>query len=238
MDLADWVNQEALALWRETFKSQEDILLPLVYSPLKKSALLFIGLNPSDHLIKLKKILNDTELCPNNFNLKEFYSFSNLYNFDLPLSQKFEQCSRENYPYFKKFDKISKDTKLYWEHIDLFFYRITSQKDFIKKIYINKKRGELTEFGKCQLELSKELITKINPQIIVVVNAYASTIFEYEFKAKFNEEKGYHEIELNNKILPVFLGSMLTGQRALDNYTFERLKWHIRQAIKGIKDES
>jgi hypothetical protein len=89
----------------------------------------------------------------------------------------------------------------------------------------------LTEFGRSQLELSKNLICEINPITIVVANATASKIFKKEFNATFNYNVGHHEIELNNQQIPVFLCSMLTGQRAMDNYSVIYLQWQIKQAI-------
>jgi hypothetical protein len=88
------------------------------------------------------------------------------------------------------------------------------------------------------LEFSKQLIRKINPITIVVANVSASKIFEEIFVATFNDKLGHHEIMLNNnRKIPVFFCSMLTGQRAMDSYSFERLKWQIGQTIKGIRNE-
>jgi hypothetical protein len=231
MDLADWVNQETLALWKKTFNAQGDELLPLIYPPIKKSALLFIGLNPSFNQKALKRNLRGTPYAEKN--VKDFYHYSSIDNFDLESAKNIVQLTRDKYPYFKRFKEIARSVDKDWEHIDLFFYYETSQSTIRKKIKNNNPR----DFWRNQLVLSKELIREAKPIIIVRANAYASTIIENEFNARYNKEKGYHEIKLNNKTLPVFLEGMLTGQRALDNYSFERLKWHIRQTIKGIKDE-
>ena len=71
----------------------------------------------------------------------------------------------------------------------------------------------------------------VDPKVIAVANAQASRIFEDKFKAVFDEKKGYHTIQLNHQTIPVFLGSMYYGQRAMDNYSFHYLKWHIKQAL-------
>ncbi len=82
------------------------------------------------------------------------------------------------------------------------------------------------------------------PKIIVVDNTLARTFLgkdkvgevdiwlDYEFK--FDEEIGTY---LWNNI-PVFFTSMLTGQRALDNGSFERLKWQVKRALKIINERS
>jgi hypothetical protein len=232
MDSVDWVNQQSLALWKKTFNAQEDVLLPLIYPPIKKSALLFIGLNPSFNPKALNSNLRGTPYA--EINVKDFCHYSHIGNYDLKSAKNIVQLTIDKYPYFNRFKEIARSVGKDWEHIDLYFYYETSQSTIRQKIKYNNPK----DFWGNQLVLSKKLISEAKPIMIVGANAYASTIFEKEFNAKYNKEKGYHEIQLNGKTLPVFLGGMLTGQRALDNYSFERLKWHIRQTIKGIKDES
>ena len=120
-----------------------------------------------------------------------------------------------------------------WEHIDLFFNRETSQKDFEKKVL--KIRG-LESFVSAQLNLSKKLIDYVCPRAIIVSNALAAQVFEEKLKDEFpltwNEEYGYHTTVLKDKSIPVFLASMLTGQRAMDKGSYKRLKWHIKKALE------
>lgn len=117
------------------------------------------------------------------------------------------------------------------------FYRMTSQSKFKKLIYIDKRETELNTFARKQIMLSKQLIKIMQPKLIVVANAFASTLFNeemYKHKIHFDEDKGYHLLELdpNKPKTPVFFSSMLTGQRALDNYSFDRLHWHIKKALE------
>ena len=51
-------------------------------------------------------------------------------------------------------------------------------------------------------------------------------------KIIFDDKIGTYKITLNEKSVPVFFSSMLTGQRALDKGSFERLKWHVKNVIK------
>ena len=93
-------------------------------------------------------------------------------------------------------------------------------------------KGEtLNEFGSKQIDLSKRLIEMSKPRLIVVANALASRIIKEQFSAEFDDEKGCHYVELNGVDVPVFLCSMLTGQRAMDNFSYARLKWHIKKTI-------
>jgi hypothetical protein len=227
-DLADWVNHEILNLWRNKFKEDKSALMPLIYSEIKTSVLLFVSLNPSFTTRGFKKLLEnspysteDVKDALNNWQTSK----------SLPIVKEFEKLSKANGSFFNKFREIAKCANIDWEHIDLFFNRRTHQKEFLPYIYKNNDLVELTKIGQCQLELSKNLICEINPITIVVANATASKIFKKEFDATFNDNLGHHEIELNNQKIPVFLCSMLTGQRAMDNYSVIYLQWQIKQAI-------
>ena len=122
---------------------------------------------------------------------------------------------------------MSKELNLEWEHIDLFFVHETNQKNLEAQV-LNKSR-KINEFGKRQIEISKEIISLIEPQIVVVANAFASDIFQQEFACVFDDKAGCHFFDVNGKSIPVFFTSMLTGQRALDKGSFIRLKWHIKK---------
>ena len=164
-------------------------------------SILFIGINPSYSEDKTKE--------RNSF----FYS---------------NHQQKEVYQYFKKFQDISQKSNLEWSHLDLLYIRQTDQK-IVKKIFLDP-LGK--EFLDKQLAISKCIIEKSKPKIIVVSNAYARDLFlgECNFQTQFDENIGTHKI-INNihlKNTPVFFTSMLTGQRALDNGSYERLVWHIK----------
>ena len=95
------------------------------------------------------------------------------------------------------------------------------------------------DFIKQQLEISKEIIKKINPEIIVVCDTFARNLLKsnmMNFEFEFDDTIGTYRI-INNpdfKDTIVFFSGMLTGQRALDNGSFERLKWHLNK-VKSLK---
>jgi hypothetical protein len=62
----------------------------------------------------------------------------------------------------------------------------------------------------------------------MVANALASRVFADLFGAWFSDELGCHEAEIDGRRVPVFPCSMLSGQRALDSYSHESLRWHVR----------
>lgn len=149
---------------------------------------------------------------------------------------------RGNYSYFKKFADISDQTGIMWSHLDLLTVRETSQSKVLELLKVER----VKEFIWKHLLITKQILEMIDPNVIVVANTAARMFMGKDvdkkgnnrwlgYKFEFDPEIGTHRIknvhsELYNK--PVFFTSMLTGQRALDNGSFERLKWHIDWILK------
>ncbi len=172
------------------------------------NSILFIGINPS------------FDGKSNNIETK----FYDLNQFD---------C-KSNHKYFSKFQDISTKVNESWSHIDLLYFRETNQ-NFIKKL-LNDEVG--IEFIDRQLEISIKMIEKINPKIIVVNNTMARNLLGFNNKSDksrkdleftFDNNLGTYRIvnHPNLNDTPIFFTSMLTGQRALDLGSYERLVWHI-----------
>ncbi|WP_299665223.1 hypothetical protein [uncultured Polaribacter sp.] len=207
---------------------------PLLPEKVYKNKLLFIGINPSftkGSTIPEKDKNNDIG----------FYS------------EQLDQ-SKKDIPYFEKIKEVANFCKTEWTHLDLFFLRETNQK-IIEKLSL-----ENIEFLNAQLRISFEIIEKSEPKLIIVSNAFASEFFG-KMKAKhhllnniwrsfdlffynderknkkstFNYEIGTYEIELNNKKIPIIFSGMLSGQRALDIGSLERLKWQSKMILEGKK---
>lgn len=174
------------------------------------NSILFIGINPSNS--------NDTSK-------KEFYYLNQ---------------DGSHHKYFKKFSEISNKIRLPWSHLDLLFVRKTEQKAI--SLIEKEMDGIGKDFLMDQLLISKELIERSTPQVIVVNNTLARKYLGKSFESKetwigydflFEESVGTYFITNCEKLknVPVFFSSMLTGQRALDKGSFERLTWHINQLI-------
>ena len=178
---------------------------------LKKHSILFIGINPS-----YKEGNTSSE--------EEYNPFYELYK-----PEKID-------PYFKKFIEIKDYCKHEWSHWDLLYIRETSQNNILN----NCKDANFSNFINHQLQLSREIITCIEPKIIVVCNSkardylMAPSINPYAFDMFPDEEIGTYRIHdsstLNN--VPIFFSSMLTGQRALDRGSYQRLQWHIKWLLE------
>ena len=188
--------------------------------------LLFIGINPSITKKTRGKIK------------KENYNIENIHNQEIIDEIKTQDESlRDTLPYFNKIQNMVNNNEIErYECIDLFYERKTSQK---KILAISKNNSvELSDFGEKQFEITKKVIEKINPKIIVVINALASKIFRNIYNIAdndFDAEIGtYKKTIFNDQETIIFFSGMLSGQHALDNESFNRLKWHIKY-VKKIK---
>jgi hypothetical protein len=157
----------------------------------------------------------------------------------------------ETLPYFQSFHKIADELKtksgrdITWTHLDLLVFRETNQK-YIETNLFQKREG--LDFIMAQLKIAKERIEHIQPKVIVVSNALARRLMGkdqsadgkhnvwMDFKFNFDNEIGTDKI-IESSVFPntyVFFTSMLSGQRALDNGSRERLIWHIRKCLEAI----
>jgi hypothetical protein len=226
MAITDEINLAALNIWERKFTKTDDVYMPQVYGKIHKHSLLFIGLNPSFSTNGFRQIFRNTKFAALNPN--DFFHWRNKANYSIETAKEIEQLAREKYPHYRKFKELSLEISLEWECIDLFFYRETKQNLFKPKIYF---QNRLNDFGKQQIDLSKRLVNEVEPKIIVVANAFASDLFIKEFGSKYDEKLGYHFTKINNgEIIPTFLASMFTGQRAMDVYSYQRLRWQIKNA--------
>lgn len=134
-----------------------------------------------------------------------------------------------HHQYFKKFEDIAKYCKTKWSHLDLLYFKETQQ----TKVHEILKTDLGKEFVWKQLQITDRLIKKSAAKVIVVNNTLARDLLGFagrgwlDYKFEFNNELGTY---LWNDT-PVFFSSMLTGQRALDVGSYERLQWHIRKAL-------
>lgn len=176
---------------------------------IEKDAVLFLGINPSYN----KK---------NGENLNPFYS----------VGQSIEKG------YFKRFSEAGRFCGATWTHLDLLGIRETNQKT------VEALQGDYLGFICDHLDLSKEILEESRPKVLVVCNTMARRYLGkdrfgdhniwmgYEF-GDMQEDGAYRIQNKDSKLkgVPVFFSGMLTGQRALDNGSFERLQWHIKKVL-------
>jgi hypothetical protein len=225
------MNMRTMDLWNRTPDQYTNGLLPFFLDELGKNRVTFIGLNPSFSEPWYKSKLQGTEY--ESIDIREFYTFPESSIFDMERSLSIERHMRTFYPYFNTFKELMLKLGDEWNHIDLFYFRETSQKDCKKYIFI--RDPLLNHFAEEQLDITKRLLERIEPKVIVVANALASRIYKNAYTLEFDDEYGCYFTEIAGKRVPTFLTSMLSGQRALDIFSRERLSWHIRKVLDEIR---
>jgi|APCry1669193181_1035450.scaffolds.fasta_scaffold13786_4 hypothetical protein len=213
------INQSAIELWRSF--SPPDDRPPLLYPQLNEDGILFIGCNPA--WLEKMKAKSFKELLDNP-SLQESMI-------------KEEEKIRREYPYFKPCRDIAEAFGVNWAHVDWFFTRETSQQTAEERLLAEPAQWDapvkLTPFAQSQVDLARKLIDSCAPRVIVVINALASKIARttFELHTQPLDEGGFYQADIEGRKVPVILSGMLTGQRALDQGSRERLQWHIKQAL-------
>ncbi len=224
------INRKILAVWKKYFSDNKEVYAPIFYDEFKQGGILFIGMNPSFNPVGVRKLMRGTE-----FETRDpgsFYSWSNFASNPNSVddSVRSGRLVKEGYAFFKRMHEMAKLCRTHFQHIDLFVYRQTKQNDFLQ--LVRDKDKALNEFGRDQLDIFLEALNEIRPKAIVVSNAGSCGIIRAHFadKLSFDEDHGFHWLELDSGQVPIFFSSMLSGQRALDTGSYERLRWHVGQA--------
>ena len=227
------INQKLMDLWEETPIEYTCGRMPYFQDEREKGQVIFMGLNPSFSIGGYKSCLEDTVF--RDIDLSEFYSFPASDNFNIETALEIERKTKENYVYFTPFKDIMSGIDIGWQSMDFFYLRETSQKILRDKIF--QTAENLNGFGLSQMKITKDLLEQVEPKMIVVVNALGSRLFKKSFQAEFDDTHGCYFTQLGDKSVPTFLTSMLSGQRALDTFSKERLRWHIRKMLREFIDE-
>lgn len=121
---------------------------PLLPKSIKENSVLFIGINPS---------FNEYDV-PENERPIHFYDTVDENEKDIQ--------------YFEKIKEVAKYcNNAQWSHLDMLFIRETNQKN-IEEL-CKKEIAFINE----QLNISFEIIERVRPQILIVINSFASEFF-------------------------------------------------------------
>lgn len=217
--LNDWkqIEERLLAFnafERLTYFTRRGFFLP---EKVEENAVCFVGINPS---------FRKGDKCHNGL---EFYPFDSAGLYD-------DKVFKDEIQYFRQMHQLVKKWMTAWSHIDIFCLRETDQ----KKVVALFGTQEGIDFLRIQAEIFRKILETAKPRVIVVCNALARDVLNYpndnglplgfEYKYEFRNKLGTPVIisEGPLKETPVFFSSMLSGQRALDRGSFERLSWHIQ----------
>lgn len=224
---------------KQSIPTKDILLVPLIYSKkFTPGRILFIGMNPSFSIKGIKKVIKEKlsdkmlgNIPYSEIDFGEFYQWDNQDTFERHVAIEIDNAATNVYDeYFKKFKEISMflfGDNEQWEHIDLFFMRMTSQNRMLN--ILRKDR----DFEKSQLEASLSLIKLAKPSVIVIANAGATDkLSEYYLLSSIKNDCDYRFLHVPGaENIPVFNVSMLTGQRALDKGSLHLLKRCLQRAI-------
>lgn len=227
------INQIYIELWREYSDEFNLERIPLVYPELNDSDILFVGINPSF----------DEDWSEE----RGWESFDNPYKWENRMDEKLQEAqearikARGQANYFQHFREwFGPWHNGGWEHIDIFAIRETTQNKVKSKLKINSSNRIESEFAQRQFDAAIDLIDGLNPEVIVVVNALASKLIQnhagedYQISEGLDQDLGCHYMELAGTRYPILFSGMITGQRALDVGSRERLKWQIDRIVSNI----
>ena len=153
----------------------------------------------------------------------------------------FYDISEQDDHYFRQLKKLyedisEKDNNKGWTHLDLLMIRETKQSE-VKKL-LKSQVGK--EFIIENIKISKDILEKSNPKIVVVLNTLTRDLInktllgEFGYNFKWDKNIGTYRFGEETTLYgtPVFFSGMLSGQRALDKGSRERLAWHINYVLK------
>jgi len=234
MDIETEYRESVLRIWNE-YKNIDFLKnprfpyrkYPLLPKTINENSVLFVGMNPS---------FNDSDVLENE---KPIHFYHNL------------DESEKDIQYFEKIKDIARYcNNEKWSHLDMLFIRETKQKS-IEELCKNE-----MEFINKQINISFEIIERVRPKIIIVINSFVSEFFgkmklrHSKFEkiwlgrdlffeqdkirkrdSTFDPAIGTYRIDIAGVQTPIIFSSMLSGQRALDLGSLERLKWQIKFII-------
>ncbi len=276
----DEINKRYRDLWIEYWPKLQDKpdlqelfkTWPLQYPPnsLKREKPLFVGLNPA---YNEEKIENKARELVNEPNILKLYDDShNLFSVER-LKEVFNDESRikkigklgnyflQNYSYYTQIGKLSEDVwgkGTPWTHLDVLPVGYTNQKTVIKWLKLTKNDdGIEKEFVSSSVSIFLDIIDKLRPSCIIVVNGFISQmiidgadekIAKSNFMTSLNsgsvieashlKDFGFRNFRVKGVKYPLVLTGMLSGQRALDKASKEGLIWYLsnRNVTKKMEE--
>ncbi|MEZ5987452.1 MAG: hypothetical protein R3B94_16030 [Hyphomonas sp.] len=222
------INEELDYVWSKLAPNEPNILVPKYFEPLNKNTIAFVGFNPSFVEDRTKEFFRTKGFELNS--IREHYLWANRDEFQRAVDDEFSAHSRNEYAFFAQHRELASYLGYTnWDHIDLFQFRETSQEHGLELLARN------GQFRSEQLEMFERVLEIASPKLIVVANAKASEILKDRWQVgTVDAASGCHLHTVSNRPVPVFFSGMLTGQRALDVHSRERLFWHVRRAAQSI----
>lgn len=229
--VATWANARLIQLWETPPADANPALrhlMPMLYPPLKQRAeVLFVGFNPA---FSEKFLLRSGEMV----GMARRLAISDFKWPDGIRSKKelvrFEIYAKQHYVrYFRPLacfaEAIAAGAS--WEHVDLFAVRNSTQAELLFPwLRAARNFDRMPEFLLRQLRITTEILCKLKPRRVVVINATAAAIVEQVLQLSSTDGGRSHRWNALPDV-PIFLGGMLSGQAAMDRYSSQRLKLDV-----------
>ena len=143
-----------------------------------------------------------------------------------------EQSASERYgryyaPLREFAENVGANTK---EYLDMFLMRHTRQADVLDGHW---KKGVFAQPAYELFDLFKRTLVALGPKVVLIANAGASNIAIKLLPLTTTDRLTCSWEALPG--VPIFLSGMLSGQRALDTFSRERLAAHMRLAIANTR---
>ena len=225
--LHDWYNRRAREIWTDHFK-KHDALPGMSLFPIQRPKfedapdLVMVGMNPSFVTRSRNPDAPHLGWRPFTDGLIEQFIVE-------------EDAARTNYTvFYGRIDKFSEAAGAESpEDLDLLPLRHTNQAEVLVGHW--NKQGEPNEFVQECLLHFKEALRRMDPKVVVVANAAASRLVVRLLSLE-RRARGRFYSSLDMPRTTFFLSGMLSGQRALDEFSMDRLAADVRAVLRPDED--
>lgn len=231
MEKLNELNAELERIWKDVVQDDPKEYAPVLFNLQKPGGIVFVGLNPSFSDDGWKTSLKNPRY--KDIDPRTFFRWPRPLEFNADLAHELDRLAHSTYAFFEQHRKLSDHLNLHWEHIDLFAYRETNQSAAKDKFLKSNKDYQLNDLGEKQYRLFEKMLELAAPRVVVVANALASHIYSKYRSPRFDHLYGCYMDKISDTDVPVFFSGMLTGQRALDVFSRERLFWHIKMVAES-----
>ena len=206
---------------------------PEIYTkvPNSKDRIVYLYFNPSFPQNMANPDIYD---YPGNFN--DVNSLQNIAELD--------EIARNEHDHFAPGNQFAEENGLDPFHIDIFQSRINAQAIFNPLLgiggtgIVDLVLNNFDPFLQDQFALLRSYIRQIDPKLIAVFNGKASKLVYLEWIPtnnapfdQFDEDLGIYWF---SESIPIFFSGILTGGRALDVFSRERMFWLMRQTLQNL----
>lgn len=250
MSSINCINRDIYDLWCAQCKSRNEKLpLPGFLREPKLNTIAFMGMNPSLNKNGYKNLLNKSNTpWIKNLDFREFIfadyqvkrSFEEIDQLISKVHQVEDAIGDGGHPYVKALEPIIEHlgfNRRSCVFLDLFLFRGNKQDDFLRTfIFKSDNETDFTQLAEELIEITIKALAINKPKVIVLPNKGAADLLLRKIPSEFSNEYGTRVIYIGGKSIPIFLSSNLYLGYRLDEYSQERLKWHIKFVYDKVSD--